>query len=294
MKIATFNIRYGTADDGPNRWAARRSILFETIGRLGADILCVQECQPFQGDEIVLEFPHLGRFGLGRYHGIPVNRAHEAYSGEHCDILVDTRRYSVERSGTFWHSDTPEVAGSITWGNSLARITTWAILVSATEPARERFAVFNTHFHTGNEYNEYAAKTVDLITAKMRGIAGGLPHILLGDFNSAPGSEVHRRFTAREAGGDGGDSKSRPSEGGGAVEAVRQGARLIDAWVALGKSEDEAGTGHGFTGIPNTRIDWILPGDGFTPVSIEASHFQKDGSYPSDHFPVVAELRISD
>ncbi len=44
--------------------------------------------------------------------------------------------------------------------------------------------------------------------------------------------------------------------------------------------------------MPKERIDWILVGRGFTARSIEKSLFQREGRYPSDHFPVVAELEL--
>lgn len=38
LTIMTFNIRYGTADDGANHWSARKEDLFEIIRREDADL----------------------------------------------------------------------------------------------------------------------------------------------------------------------------------------------------------------------------------------------------------------
>jgi len=268
MRIATFNIRYGTADDGPNRWDARRDVLLETIAGLEADVLCLQEVQPFQGDEISQSLPHMTRHGLGRYHGVLVPRPHETLSGEHCNILVNTGAFAVERSGTFWHSDTPDVPGSITWDNSLARITTWAILRAMGDGCR--FVVFNTHLHTNNEDSEYSPKAASLIIGRMKEIAGDLPYMLLGDFNATPGTYLHRRFT-----GNNDDC-----------------AGLSDTWVALGEDEKEYGTAHEFTGTATSHIDWILTTSDIKPRSITTVRHDRGVPYPSDHFPVVAELRL--
>jgi endonuclease/exonuclease/phosphatase family metal-dependent hydrolase len=268
MRIATFNVRYGTADDGPNSWSLRRDILFETIQSLDADVLCVQECLPFQGDEIIQHFPHLSKYGLGRYNGVELQRTQEAYSGEHCDIIVDPRAYSVERCGTFWHSDTPDVPGSVTWDNNVARITTWAILRPTGK--EQRIAVFNTHLNTKNEETEYATNVVTLTIEMMRDIAGDLPRVLVGDFNSTPGSYIHRRFTGHDA----------------------SCAGLVDHWFANGRDKQELGTCHDFSGIPKGHIDWILTTPDLKSVSIETIRDHRVGRYPSDHFPVVAELQF--
>jgi len=49
--------------------------------------------------------------------------------GEYSAILYRRERFEVEQGGTFWLSDTPEVPGSITWGNACTRICTWARFV---------------------------------------------------------------------------------------------------------------------------------------------------------------------
>ena len=54
MRVATFNVRYGTAEDGPDQWDSRKELLAETFARLDADIVGVQECLPFQADELAM------------------------------------------------------------------------------------------------------------------------------------------------------------------------------------------------------------------------------------------------
>lgn len=266
MRVVTFNIRYGTAEDGPNRWRLRKPILLETIGTLEPQIMGLQECLSFQSDEIEMAFPHLSYFGLGRYHGVPVERPHEHMSGEHCCVFYDTRRFSLEECGTFWHSDKPDTPGSVSWGNSLPRITTWGIFREAE--GKGPFVFFNTHYHWDEPYE---TKTTELLVAKLREISGDLPLVLTGDFNSTPESSVHQKLTGRGAGELG----------------------LRDVWSTLGNPEKDAGSSHEFTGVPQNRIDWILVSDGFVPVSIDRCLLSREGRYPSDHFPITAEVRLS-
>ncbi|KAJ3181100.1 hypothetical protein HDU85_003805 [Gaertneriomyces sp. JEL0708] len=53
VTITTFNIRFGSAADGPNAWRNRCELLLETICELNSDILCMQEAERFQIEEIV-------------------------------------------------------------------------------------------------------------------------------------------------------------------------------------------------------------------------------------------------
>jgi endonuclease/exonuclease/phosphatase family metal-dependent hydrolase len=266
IRLASFNLRYGSAADGPNHWDLRKGILLDAIQEIDPHVMGVQECMPFQGDEITMRFPHLGRLGVGRYHGVVVgDRPHESRSGEHCDIFFDSRRFLAEQCGTFWHSETPDVPGSISWGNNLARITTWAILRSRSGCGR--FAFFCTHYH-GSE--PCCTKATNLMIERIGTIAAGLAAVVVGDFNLTPDNPNHDRLTEAAPGGPG----------------------LRDVWQVLGKSEQDAGTCHDFDGKPTTRIDWILV-RALTPVAIERSLFQRGGRFPSDHFPLVAYFEPS-
>jgi endonuclease/exonuclease/phosphatase family metal-dependent hydrolase len=263
MRIGTFNLRYGTANDGSDHWEKRKGLVADAIRDIGPDIMGVQECLPFQGDEIKNRFPHFGRVGLGRYHGIALDdRSHENLSGEHCSIFYDTRNVSLQSAGTFWHSGTPDAVGSSTWGNNLPRITTWGVFEFA---GGVPFTVFNTHFHWDEPYVSNAAR---LIVTKLAELATGNRVLLVGDFNADPDSDLHEYLTTAAAGAP----------------------LLQDVWRLLAKDEKGAGTAHGFTGVPNNRIDWILAGDGFTPRSIASYSGNQNGSFPSDHFPVFADI----
>ena len=66
---------------------------------------------------------------------------------------------------------------------------------------------------------------------------------------------------------------------------------LIDTWVEVGK--EDVGTYHAFTGnTEGARIDWVLRSEnGFLPtIETKVVTTSYDGRYPSDHFPVIAEV----
>jgi endonuclease/exonuclease/phosphatase family metal-dependent hydrolase len=97
------------------------------------------------------------------------------------------------------------------------------------------------------------------------------PLILTGDFNAGPTSRVHSVLTA-------------------------SATRLRDTWKMLNQPESEqAYTHHGFSGTPQiTRMDWILVGDGLAAVNVRIIQDHVTGRYPSDHFPVMADLEFVD
>ncbi len=269
ISVMTFNIRYGTAKDGPNSWENRKSILLDCLEKYKPDILAVQESMDFQIDAINQYMPGWKAIGVGRYHNFQEpSRPHESMGGESCKILFDSSKFELIEQGTYWHSDTPDVPASKTWGNSLPRITTWGIFRNVE--SRKEFVVMNTHCHSGEPY---VSNTAILIMRKWREIAGDRPTILLGDFNLGPDSNTHALFCG----------KSGPSDLRGTFR---------DCWQELNKPEEEAGTGHGFTGTKEQRrIDWILVTPDFKIANIEIIYYNENGQFPSDHYPVMARLQ---
>ncbi len=270
MKIMTFNIRYGTATDGENSWKHRKPLLIDCLKKYQPDILGVQEAHDYQVNFIKSAFPNFKAFGVGRYHSVEEpDRPQESMKGESCTIFYDTTKFIQIKQGTFWHSDTPDEPASITWGNKYPRITTWGILEQRKNA--KRFFVMNTHF-SGEE--PYVSNTANLNMLKKRDLAGSLPSIFIGDFNLAPESDAHKLFCG----------KTGPPD-------IR--GNFIDCWQACEKPEQNAGTGHSFTGTKsNTRIDWILVTPDFIVDNVEIIYDNENGRYPSDHYPVLAELKL--
>jgi endonuclease/exonuclease/phosphatase family metal-dependent hydrolase len=99
---------------------------------------------------------------------------------------------------------------------------------------------------------------------------GGQPVIVLGDFNCPSGSEPYWILT---------------DEGSNL-------AGLRDAHAGL--DPGAGGTYHAFTGNAcEGRIDWILVSRRYEPSEAVIDRRERDGRYPSDHFPVAAKLRLT-
>lgn len=272
VEAMTFNIRYGTASDGPDHWRNRREQCIEVIEAFEGDVVGLQEAHRFQIDEIRERLVHYGEVGVGRTDGQD--------EGEHCTILFDTSRWRLDeaRHGTFWLSDTPNEPNSRSWGNRISRITTWARLIEI-ESGRAVW-IYNTHLdHRSQPSRERSAM---LIAARVsERDRPDEPVIIMGDFNAGEDNPAMLYLT-----------------GGGELHSERTPITLIDTFRAVHPDADEVGTFNGFehgrTGGEKIDHIFIEPGGEVAEAAIVRESYEaEDGSrrYPSDHFPVTATIR---
>jgi endonuclease/exonuclease/phosphatase family metal-dependent hydrolase len=261
LTVMSFNIRYGTANDGANRWESRRALLFDVVRDAGADLVGLQEALDFQIDEILDAVPGYAVVGVGRDDG---RRA-----GEHAAVLFRRDRLRVDRSGTFWFSDTPEVVASTSWGNRITRICTWARFVDRDGRA---FWVFNVHLD--HESQPSRERSTALLAERLAARApAGEPAIVTGDFNAGEDNPAVTRLTA--------GPPDRPG-------------RLVDTFRLLHPDERVAGTFSGFRpdATGGEKIDYVFVEPGTEVLAAAIIRTNRDGRYPSDHFPVVATVRF--
>jgi endonuclease/exonuclease/phosphatase family metal-dependent hydrolase len=171
LTIMSFNIRYGTANDGPNRWESRRGQLIDLVDAQNPDVVGVQEALHFQIDEMLAALPEYRMVGVGRSDG--------GQSGEYSAILYRTSRLTPRRTETFWFSETPAVIASNTWGNAIERICTWALF---DDRHGRSFYAFNVHLdHISQPSRE---KSVGLLLERIKVRAPAAPVVVTGDFNT--------------------------------------------------------------------------------------------------------------
>ncbi|MGD8495425.1 MAG: endonuclease/exonuclease/phosphatase family protein [Gemmatimonadales bacterium] len=264
LRVMSFNLRYGTADDGPNAWPLRRELVKQTIGDFGPTVLCVQEALRFQLDELREAFPQLDEVGVGRDDGVE--------AGEYSAILYDRRRLERLSSGTFWLSDTPEVVASTSWGNQITRIVTWARFRDLESD--RAFYVFNTHWdHQSQNSRERSA---ELMLERIASRDGGDPVIVTGDFNAGEDNPAFRRLVA----------------GAGVAGVTGDALELRETFRALHPDATDVGTFNGFHGDRSgDKIDAILVTPEWEVVEAAIDRAHDGDRYPSDHFPVTAVLR---
>ena len=61
VDLMTFNIRYGTADDGVNSWEFRKDLVIETIRNANPGAIAIQEALLSQLEYIDAQLPEIGR-----------------------------------------------------------------------------------------------------------------------------------------------------------------------------------------------------------------------------------------
>ncbi len=237
-------------DTGMNAWVNRRDLMVQVIEAEHPDVLGTQELTEEQGEYLAAHLPGYAWFGQGREGGT---------KGEHMGVFYRTDRLKVLRSGDFWLSDTPQVPGSRTWGQPYPRMVTWARF--RLRDGGGTFDYFNTHFPYLPQDVRPRMLSADEILQRIGKLPPGARVILAGDFNCAPDTPVHAKLTAN----------------------------LHDAWMQAGSHSGPAKTFHNFTGNPDQRIDWILM-RGFKALAVRTITTHDGARYPSDHFPVVADL----
>ena len=179
IKYISYNIRYGTANDGDNAWDIRKSATKEMIQREQPDVFGLQEALISQLQYIDNNFREYSRIGVGRDDGKEEGEFMAIYYRNKCFDLLD--------SGNFWLSETPESC-SMGWDAACKRIVTWAKLKDLN--SEKVFYVFNTHLdHVGEVARE---QSILLITKKIAEIVkeDNYPVFLSGDFNSDVKSSI--------------------------------------------------------------------------------------------------------
>jgi endonuclease/exonuclease/phosphatase family metal-dependent hydrolase len=262
LRVMTFNIRYGTADDGENRWERRKGLVVATIAKADPDVLGVQEALASQVDELREALPAYEFVGAGRDDG--------KRQGEFAGIYFKAERFEKLAAGDFWLSETPGQPGSEGWDASLPRVSTWARLRDRRSGATTLF--LNTHFdHRGPRARLESATLLRRKAAELRGDAGAV--VVMGDFNATEDDEPYAALV------------------GEAPDAVP----LVDSYRAAHpeRAADEA-TFHGFTGKrTGSRIDWVLHSPELRTTLCEIVREPEGRPQASDHFAVLAVLAPS-
>ncbi|HIW66278.1 MAG TPA: endonuclease/exonuclease/phosphatase family protein [Candidatus Alistipes intestinipullorum] len=182
IKLISYNLRNGRAQDGPNAWEKRRPATVRMLREEAPDLFGVQEAYLDQLQYIDSECPQYARVGVGRDDG--------AEEGETMAIYYLTSRFELLDSGTFWLSETPDEV-SRGWDGACNRTATWVELRDR-ETGRE-FFYFNTHLdHMGEVAREEGIK---LLVARIRALVGKSPVIAGGDFNTPVDSPIFKPLT---------------------------------------------------------------------------------------------------
>ena len=260
LNVMSFNIRYDNPDDSLNNWQYRKDVAAKTIKNQNADIVGTQEVLVNQLNDLKSRLPEYNAIGVGREDGIE--------KGEYSAILYKKDRFKEIKSGYFWLSETPEVAGSKGWDGACERIATWAILEDIS--SKKQLFFINTHLdHVGKIARQ---EGVTLLLSRANALANGLPIIMTGDFNATPESDVIKHVTD-----------------------VNSPEHLIHSKdIAVEKSGTDW-TFHGFGKVPMERrefIDYVFVSKGIKVAKHSVLPEKLDDTFISDHYVVVAQIEI--
>ena len=255
LNVMTFNIRLSLDSDKENSWENRKNDALQLLDYYHPDVFGIQEAVPQQMTDL--------KTGLKDYDFVGVGRDDGANKGEYSAIFYNTEKLQVLQSGTFWLSETPDQP-SKGWDAAYNRVCTYALF--KTKKGGRKFWAFNVHFdHVGNIARENSSK---LILEKINTLnPRNFPVVLTGDFNLT--------------------DKTEP------IKIISK--TMSDSFYNCRKPPyGPTGTFTGFdvNTVPKDRIDYIFT-KGLSCQSIRTINDRRENLlYPSDHFPVLAELKF--
>ena len=257
VRVMTANIRRDLgvwALRPPDRWTVRRDRLRAQLRAFAPHVLGVQEALPGQ-TRWVLE-------SLGDRYGFVGHGRDADGGGEGCPVFFDRTRLELLGWQQTALSDAPHRAGSRSWGNPFPRVAVTARFRIRGTGAE--FRCVNTHLDpvSARSRERSLAHLRDAITAEPG------PAILTGDFNTGPGSA--------------------------ALDALLADGALRDAWlVARERDSPEYATYANYRAPrPGRRLDWIVATDDVVVDRVRIVAEPVLGGWPSDHLPVLAEVRL--
>ena len=267
-RIMTCNIRItGLEEDAPypeRVWENRRNLCVKTIKDRNPDFFCLQEViydsYSWFVDKFGKDYYYFGFIGpemdpwTEGYHFIGKNV-----------IFFKKSRFEWVSSGTYWLSETPTIAGSMSWGTNRARHCNWVRI--RDKKTGQELRLVNTHLD--HKSDPARREQIKMVVEECGQYPSWMPQILCGDFNA------------------------------GIESAPIQFIRTKEDWKEMYEDihgQGEAGrTYHGFLGEekgPGHRIDFIFHKGPVETLDATVIKDHDGPRYPSDHYFVVADFRV--
>ena len=286
VRVASYNIRCKTTEtDSLNSWDNRKVDLVNLVKSIAPDVVGFQEvksaqCNYLKGQLSAYEFQE-------RYRDSGSN-------SEACPLAYLKSRFSYLDGGTFWLSATPDKAGSKAWGGGIEdsgypRICTWALLKDKTSGGILCFA--STHLDLKDGPRLAGMRLVlSLLAAKYESV--DVPVVIVGDMNALETEEsmVEAAAVMQDALLA---SKTPPAgswrtfNGWSWKDSEPSNVEVLANYTAAERSANQSAVG-------GKRIDYIFASNGIEVESFATRNDARPGKnyYPSDHYPVVADLAM--
>lgn len=255
MRIMSYNVRYNNTIDSINGWEFRRDNVAALVKYHKTNIFGLQESNLEQIKDMEERLEGFEWYGVPRTAG---------KNGEHTPIFYRSDRYTLLCSGTFWYSETPDVAESTGWDAMYPRIASWVKLKEIASDIE--FFFFNTHFdHRGEIARQ---KSGEIIQSQIDSIAGSSPVILTGDFNTVESSIPYNNIV----------KDNYLLDAMHLSETLHYGPVNTSSGFEVRKKPISA------------KIDFIFVSDKVKVLEHATITDQQEGRYYSDHLPVIAEV----
>lgn len=258
LKVMTFNIRMDTPVDGDYSWEHRKECAGQMVKEQNCDLIGTQEVLHHQLIDLQTALPQYAVVGVGREDG--------KTQGEYSAIFYKKDRFDELDAGTFWLSETPEMAGSKGWDGACERVASWALLKE--KKTNQKVFFINTHLdHIGVTARR---EGVNLLLDRAFTLAQGSPIVVTGDFNAEPTSDVIQN-----------------------VVNTAQKNHLLNSQEVAEVKKGTNWTFHNYDRLPIEQreyIDYIFVSSPATVKSYKVLPMKYNNQFVSDHSPVVSEI----
>lgn len=253
ITVMSYNIRCGFCEDSSdvNNWSNRKYLVAYLIKSHKPDLIGLQEAEMFQVNELIEMLDEYDWYGVSREDG--------KVKGESTVILYKKKRFKPLTKKTFWLSETPNRV-SKGWDAALKRTVT--IIKFRDKKLNREFYYANTHFdHIGEKARTESSRLIIDLLSKY---SDKYPIIFSGDLNYTSAAEGYKILSDK----------------------------LFDSKLI---AEKESGGNITFNGFgkdiqPENKIDFIFVNDKLKVFNHIVDTTLFNGLYPSDHYPVIAEM----
>lgn len=255
VRAMTWNVRFFNPLDGEDAWPERADEVVALVRDLSPDVVGFQEALGQQVEDLTAGLADHDWYGEGRDDGV--------LGGELTPIFFRRRRFEPVDGGTFWLSESPDEAGSRSWGASHPRIATWLVLHDRWTEVD--LVVANTHLDHAT--SAVRVRQAEVLLERLLPVVADRPLVLLGDLNDRPGSPVFEVFAE-----------------------VLHDARTVSATPPEGPDTTFNGFVEAKDGL---LIDHVFVRGALEVRGVRVVDDRTDaGRFLSDHYPVLTSLRL--